>query len=215
MRLLAYKVDKKLLNYLDEEQLYIVDIAEDISDAIYHSEVRYYNLIMVECNNYFNCKKILKGINTRVTAVIFLVEEYSKELEIKLLNNGALFVIKKAASKEYLLAKIESIHRDNFKKELLYKDNYRANLEERTLVSDEKKVTFKGKSFSILSYLIKNRYRAPISKDELLQANWDEPEMVSDNVIEVNINAIRNSLKKEFNENFIETVRHRGYKVSI
>lgn len=101
------------------------------------------------------------------------------------------------------------------KKELLYKDNYRANLEERTLVSNEKKVTFKGKSFSILSYLIKNRYRAPISKDELLQANWDEPEMVSDNVIEVNINAIRNSLKKEFNENFIETVRHRGYKVSI
>lgn len=116
MRLLAYKVDKKLLNYLDEEQLYIVDIAEDISDAIYHSEVRYYNLIMVECNNYFNCKKILKSINTRVTAVIFLVEEYSKELEIKLLNNGALFVIKKPASKEYLLAKIESIHRDNFKK---------------------------------------------------------------------------------------------------
>ena len=128
---------------------------------------------------------------------------------------GAMSVISKPTTNEYLLAKIESIHRDNFKKELFYKGIYTANLEEQTLNSDDKKVFFKGKSFSILSYLIKNRYRAPISKDELLQTNWDEPEMVSDNVIEVNINSIRNSLKKEFNENFIETVRHRGYKVSI
>ncbi|RXK01624.1 hypothetical protein CRV02_07020 [Arcobacter sp. CECT 8989] len=215
MRLLTYNLDEKLLDYIDEEQLYIVDIAEDISDAIYHSEVRYYNLVIVDCNNYFDCKKILRNIDNRVTAVVFLVDDYTKQLELSLLKKGAISVLKKPTSNEYILAKMESIHRDNFKKELFYKDNYKANLEEKALVSDDKKVVFKGKSFSILSYLIKNRYRAPISKDELLQANWDEPEMVSDNVIEVNINSIRNSLKKEFDENFIETVRHRGYKVSI
>lgn len=38
--------------------------------------------------------------------------------------------------------------------------------------------------------------------------------MVSDNVIEVNINLIRNALKKEFDDNFIETIRHKGYKLS-
>ncbi|WP_417327021.1 winged helix-turn-helix transcriptional regulator [Halarcobacter sp.] len=215
MRLLTYNLDEKLLEYIDEEQLYIVDIAEDISDAIYHSEVRYYNLVIVDCNNYFDCKKILRNIDNRVTAVVFLVDDWTKQLEVSLLKKGAISVLKKPTSNEYILAKMESIHRDNFKKELFYKDNYKADLEEKALVSDDKKVVFKGKSFSILSYLIKNRYRAPISKDELLQANWDEPEMVSDNVIEVNINSIRNSLKKEFDENFIETVRHRGYKVSI
>lgn len=215
MRLLTYNIDEKLLDYIDNEQLYIVDIADDISDAVYHSEVRYYNLVLVDCNNYYECKNILRNVDNRVTAVIFLVDDYSKQLEVSLLNKGAISIIKKPASNDYILAKIESIHRDNFKKELFYKDNYKACLHEKALISDEKKVFFKGKSFSILSYLIKNRYRAPISKDELLQANWDEPEMVSDNVIEVNINSIRNSLKKEFNENFIETVRHRGYKVSI
>jgi len=215
MRLLAYDIDKKLLDYIDEEQLYIVDIADDIEDAIYHSEVRYYNMVVVSCNNYFDCKKILKNIDNRITAVIFLVDDWTKEFELNLLNKGAISIIKKPTSNEYILVKIESIHRDNFKKELFYKDNYKADLEEKALINHEKKVFFKGKSFSILSYLIKNRYRSPISKDELLQANWDEPEMVSDNVIEVNINSIRNSLKKEFDENFIETVRHRGYKVSI
>ncbi|NVJ52187.1 MAG: response regulator transcription factor [Campylobacteraceae bacterium] len=215
MRLLSYNLNEELLEYIDEEQLYIVDIAEDISDAIYHSEVRYYNLVIVDCNNYFECKKILKNVDNRVTAVVFLVDDWSKQLEVSLLKKGAISILKKPTSNEYILAKMESIHRDNFKKELFYKGNYKADLEEKALVNDDKKVFFKGKSFSILSYLIKNRYRSPISKDELLQANWDEPEMVSDNVIEVNINSIRNSLKKEFDENFIETVRHRGYKVSI
>lgn len=215
MRLLAYNLNKEFLDYIQEEELYIVDVAEDINDALYHSEVRYYNLIIIDCNKPFEAKKLLKNIDEKITATIFLLDEYSKELEISLLKKGAMSVISKPTTNEYLLAKIESIHRDNFKKELFYKGIYTANLEEQTLNSDDKKVFFKGKSFSILSYLIKNRYRAPISKDELLQTNWDEPEMVSDNVIEVNINSIRNSLKKEFNENFIETVRHRGYKVSI
>lgn len=215
MRLLSYNLNTKLIDYIEEEQLYIVDIAEDINDAIYHSEVRYYNLIVVDCSNYFDCKEILKSLNNRVTATIFLVDDYSKQLELDLLKKGAISVIKKPASNDYILAKMESIHRENFKKELIYKGNYKACLNEKALISNNKKVFFKGKSFSILSYLIKNRHRAPISKDELLQANWEEPEMVSDNVIEVNINSIRNSLKKEFDENFIETVRHRGYKVSI
>ncbi|RXK12833.1 hypothetical protein CP965_09680 [Halarcobacter mediterraneus] len=216
MRLLAYNIDSELLDYIEEKQLYITDIAEDISDAIYHSEVRYYNMLVIDCSNYFDAKKILKNINYRITATIFLVDDWTKDLEINLLKKGAMSVIKKPTSNNYILAKMQAIHRENFEKELIYKNQYKANLEEKSLVNNQdKKIFFKGKSFSILSYLIKNRYRAPISKDELLQTNWDEPEMVSDNVIEVNINSIRNSLKKEFDENFIETVRHRGYKVSI
>lgn len=213
MRLLVYNIDDKLLKYLQKNKLYIIDIAEDINDAIYHSEVRYYNLLIINCNEYLNAKKILKNIDYRISAAVFLLDAYTKDLEIKLLNQGALSVIEKPTSLEYILAKIKSIHRENFQAEIIFNEAYKANLKEKSLRTKDKKIFFKAKSFSILSYLIKNKNRAPISKDELLQTNWDEPEMVSDNVIEVNINAIRNSLKKEFNENFIETVRHKGYKV--
>ena len=62
-------------------------------------------------------------------------------------------------------------------------------------------------------YLYQNRFRPPISKDEMIYALWDEPEMVCQNVIEVNINQIRSKLKKRFQIDMIDTVRNRGYKL--
>jgi two-component system OmpR family response regulator len=213
MRLLTFNIDKELIDYM--EKIYITDIAEDMEDAIYHSEVRYYNLILIKQNNIFSCKEILKKVNSQTTAVVFITDEPSKEFELKLLRLGAISVIKTPASNEFILAKVESIHRENFKKVIPFRNKYKINTEEKSFKDNDSKVFLKGKSFAILSYLIKNKHRPPISKDELLHAIWDEPEMVSDNVIEVNINNIRNNLKKEFKENFIETVRHRGYKINL
>ena len=71
----------------------------------------------------------------------------------------------------------------------------------------------RGKAFDVLSYLFQNKHRPPISKDELINANWEDPEMVCQNVIEVNVNNIRSKLKKRFNRDFIDTVRNRGYKL--
>jgi len=212
MRLLTFNIDKKLVEYM--EDIYITDVADDLEDAVYHSEVRYYNLILIKENNFYSCKDILRKVNSQNTAVVFITDKTSKEFELELLKLGAISVIKTPITNELLLAKIESIHRENFQKVIPFKDRYKINIEEKSIKDKDSKVVLKGKSFAILSYLIKNKHRPPISKDELLHVIWDEPEMVSDNVIEVNINNIRNNLKKQFNENFIETVRHRGYKVN-
>jgi len=214
MRLLSYNIDEKIIEHLEENNLYIVDVAEDMDDAIYHSKVRYYNMILVNSSNYYDCKDILENINCRFTAVIFICDEPSKEFQVDLLKNGAMDILHSPVSTTYLLTKIESIHRENFQENILYKDKFIVNIKDEQLFDDnENVVNLKGKSFSILAYLLKNRHRGSISKDELLQTNWEEPEMVSDNVIEVNINLIRNALKKEFDDNFIETIRHRGYKI--
>ncbi|TLP37819.1 winged helix-turn-helix domain-containing protein [Arcobacter arenosus] len=214
MRLLSYNIDEKIIEHLEENNLYIIDVAEDMDDAIYHSKVRYYNMILVNSSNYYDCKDILDNINCRFTAVIFICDEPSKEFQLDLLKNGAMDILQSPVSTKYLLTKIESIHRENFQENILYKDKFIVNMKDEQLFDDnENVVNLKGKSFSILAYLLKNRHRGSISKDELLQTNWEEPEMVSDNVIEVNINLIRNALKKEFDDNFIETIRHRGYKI--
>ncbi len=214
MRLLSYNIDEKIIEHLEENNLYIVDVAEDMDDAIYHSKVRYYNMIVVNSNNYYDCKDILENINCRFTAVIFICDAPSKAFQVSLLKNGAMDILNLPVTTRYLLTKIESIHRENFQENILYKDKFIVNMKDEQLFDkNENLVNLKGKSFSILAYLLKNRHRGSISKDELLQTNWEEPEMVSDNVIEVNINLIRNALKKEFDDNFIETIRHRGYKL--
>lgn len=215
MRLLTLNISNEILEYLQENQLYITDVAEDIGDAIYHSQVRYYNLILIKSDNIYDCKKLLENVNPRFSAVYFISNNPTKEFQLQLLKAGAMDILKEPVSNSYILTKMEAIHRENFSGEIIYKDRYIADLKEEQLKDKQKdNSTFlRGKSFSILAYLLKNRHRGAISKDELLNANWEEPEMVSDNVIEVNINLIRNTLKKEFNDNFIETVRHKGYKI--
>jgi two-component system, OmpR family, response regulator len=213
MRLLALNIKDELVSLLEDE-IYIVDVAEDINDAIYHSSVRYYNLILLRSGDFYFCKEILENINSRFTAVIIITDNFSKEFEVNLLKNGAIDIIKEPTSLYNILARIETIHRENFQKKMFF-NSYEIDLKEESICDKlENKVFLKGKTFSILTYMIKNRHRGSISKDELLHANWHEPEMVSENIIEVNINQIRNALKKGFNDNFIETIRHKGYKVS-
>ena len=214
MRLLSLNINKEILDYIIENELYICDDVSEVDDAIYHSEVRYYNIILIKHNNFKHLKQILKHVNPRQTAVIFLVDEISKKDELELLKKGAIDVLKGDISNELLLAKMKSIHRENFENQYVFKGKYLINKEERS-ISDNKnnKLVINGKPFSILEYLIKNRHRSAISKEELLDVLWDDPEWVVRNVVEVNINIIRKGIQNTFEENFINTVRHRGYQI--
>ena len=51
-----------------------------------------------------------------------------------------------------------------------------------------------------------------ISKEQLLDAIWEEPELVTPNVIEVAVNQIRQKVDKVFKIDTIQTIRRRGYK---
>lgn len=214
MRLLSLNINKEVLDYLIENELYICDNVSEIDDAIYHSEVRYYNLILIKYDNAKTLKQILKHINPRQTAVIFIIENLTKSEELELLKKGALDVIKAPASNELLLVKMKSVHKENFENEYTFKGKYIINKEEKS-ISDNKnnKLVINGKPFSILEYLIKNRHRPAISKEEILDVLWDDPEWVVRNVVEVNINIIRKSIQNTFEDNFINTVRHRGYQI--
>lgn len=216
MRLLTYNIQSSLLDLIESTNLYLCDHAEDFYDALYHSQVRFYNLIIIK-ESVKNLKEILYDVNAKDTAVIVMLDCYDKKHEIELLKKGAICVLKQTDDLEYIMAKIQSIHRENFLEHIYFKNDYVLNVEEQSIKDRQNnKLVIKGKkSFSILTYLVKKRDMAPISKDELLNVIWDEPEMVNDNVIEVNINTIRNNLRKTFNQDFIETVRHRGYRVKV
>ena len=51
-----------------------------------------------------------------------------------------------------------------------------------------------------------------VSKEQLLDAIWEEPELVTPNVIEVAINQIRQKIDKPLGIATIETVRRKGYR---
>lgn len=215
MRLLTYDIDQEFIDIFQQKDLFICDIAEDLFDALYHCEVRFYNLILIKQNSLEVCKSFLKFIDFKKSAFVVLSENSSKEFELELLKKGAMSVIHLPSSKEYILAKLESIHRDNFAQKINYKNKFYIDSVNRCVRAiDDKEINISGKTFDILSYLIKNKHRPPLSKDEIMSALWEEPEMISDNVVEVNINQLRKVLLENFSINFINTVRNRGYRIA-
>lgn len=214
MRLLSWGNNEALIVDLQEKDLYICDVAEDEADAIYHAEVRYYNAILIQTDSMAVCKRFLKIINAKTCAFIVVTQNHDKEFEVQLLKQGAISVIHMPVSNELVFAKLQSIHRENFLQRFNFKDYFIIDKENKRVVDFENNaINIKGKSFEILSYLLKNRHLPVISKDEIIGVLWDEPEMVSNNIVEVNINLIRNEIRKKFNLDIVSTIRNRGYKI--
>ncbi|MDR0663919.1 MAG: homeostatic response regulator transcription factor HsrA [Helicobacteraceae bacterium] len=83
--------------------------------------------------------------------------------------------------------------------------------DEEKIYYRQREIELKGKPFEVLTHLARNRDQI-ISKEQLLDAIWEEPELVTPNVIEVAINQIRQKMDKPLGINTIETVRRRGYR---
>jgi len=83
--------------------------------------------------------------------------------------------------------------------------------DEEKIFYQGKEIELKGKPFEVLTHLAKHRDQI-VSKEQLLDAIWEEPELVTPNVIEVAINQIRQKMDKPLNIGTIETVRRRGYR---
>lgn len=214
MRLLAYNIENETIEKLEDEEHYIIDRTFELDDALYHLQVRFYNLVILYEDNMTNCLTLLKSTHNTCTAFVVLTNKKDKKFHLKCFKNGALCVLDSPFDNELLWAKIESIHRENFVKKMYHENYFGIDKEQKEIVDCyNNELQIRGKAYDILVYLYQNRYRPPISKDEMIYALWDDPEMVCQNVIEVNINQIRSKLKKRYQIDMIDTVRNRGYKL--
>jgi len=214
MRLLTYNIPKKIVEKLENENIYIIDETKEIDDATYHLEVRFYNIVLFYENNIYNCINLLTTQKNNHTAKIIISNNVTKEFELNCLRNGALLVLDNDICEELLIAKLDSIHRNKFSRKFKNKKCFCLDDENQEVYdSSNNKLKIRGKAYDVLSYLVQNKHRPPISKDEIVYALWEDPEMVCQNVIEVNINQIRSKLKKRFGLDMIDTVRNRGYKI--
>jgi two-component system OmpR family response regulator len=194
---------------------YKTDEAMNMADAKYYINIRNYEIIILDYS--FGEKEIINFIkeirtNFPLTKVIIISEKDDVQTEINMLRNGADCYIRKPIHFDLLIARVEAkIRFSNFKQ---------INIKDLTISPNEEKVIFKskiielkGKPFEVFTHLAKHPNQI-ISKEQLLDAIWEEPELVTPNVIEVAINQIRQKIDKPLGITTIETVRRRGYKFS-
>ncbi|MGM0623894.1 MAG: homeostatic response regulator transcription factor HsrA [Campylobacterota bacterium] len=192
---------------------YQSDVAENLSDGEYYLEVRNYDLVLMDWmlpdgNGVDIIPKIRQS--SPKTAIVVISAKDDKESEIQALQAGADDFIRKPFDFEVLIARLEARLRLGGSN-IIEIGELVINPEEEKITYKGKDVELKGKPFEVLTHLAKHRDQI-VSKEQLLDAIWEEPELVTPNVIEVAINQIRQKMDKPLNIATIETVRRRGYR---
>ncbi len=216
MRILIVESDTTLSKSISEtltQEGYQNDVAENLSDAKYFIEIRNYDLVLLSwpiANE--NSLDIIPTVKTEAhkTSIIVLSERDDKASEIKALKSGADDYIKKPLDFDILLVRIEAKLRFGVSN-IIEIDDLIINPEEEKIIYEGEEIELKGKPFEVLTHLAIHKDQI-VSKEQLLDAIWEEPELVTPNVIEVAINQIRQKMDKPLGITTIETVRRRGYR---
>ncbi len=192
---------------------YQSDIVETLKDGEYYLDIRNYDLVLMDWMlPDGNSIDIISDIKTKTpkTAVIILSARDDNESEITALRTGADDFIRKPFDFDVLVARLEARLRFGGSN-IIEIDELIINPEEEKIIYKDKEIELKGKPFEVLTHLARHRDQI-VSKEQLLDAIWEEPELVTPNVIEVAINQIRQKMDKPLGITTIETVRRRGYR---
>ncbi len=206
----AKEVEKEISNYF----ICILDSAEDIYDATNFTYFRHYELILVVDENMkYAMERFVKEIKQKKpdTKVIVITEDPKKQEEFfNLKVDDVLFDHTDQA--DLIAARVLANMRNLYGTKIEV-GKMTIDIAKKRIEYDDKIVSLNGKTFDILVYLALRNQRV-FSKDEIINALWEEPEYVSDNTVEVAINQIRKRLKSILGFQVIHTVRRRGYKFS-
>ncbi|MBD3795607.1 MAG: homeostatic response regulator transcription factor HsrA [Epsilonproteobacteria bacterium] len=216
MRILIIEDEVTLSKTISEglkEFGYQNDVAGSLKDGEYYLGIRNYDLVLLDWmlpdGNGVDIMAKLKQ-QTPKTSIIVVSARDDRDSEIEALRAGADDYIRKPFDFEILLTRIEAKLRYGGSN-IIEVDNLIINPEEEKIIYNGEEIELKGKPFEVLTHLAMHKDQI-VSKEQLLDAIWEEPELVTPNVIEVAINQIRQKMDKPLNITTIETVRRRGYR---
>jgi len=196
-----------------KEYGYQSDEVDSIKDAEYYLDIRNYDLILMDWmlpdGNGIDLIPQIKHKSSK-TIIVVLSARDDNESEVEALKKGADDYIRKPFDFEILIARIEARLRFGGSN-IIEIGSLEINPEEEKIIYLDKEIELKGKPFEVLTHLARHRDQI-VSKEQLLDAIWEEPELVTPNVIEVAINQIRQKMDKPLGIVTIETVRRRGYR---
>jgi DNA-binding response OmpR family regulator len=205
---------KELEKELDKYFICIVDSAKDLYDATNFTDFRHYELvIIVDEGVKFSLERYVNEVKKKKseTKIIILTDDAKQQADFFAL--GVDDVVYNHCNEPDLIAvRVLSNMRHLFGTQVNI-DKLVIDIANKKIEYDHKIVSLNGKTFDILAYLALRKQRV-FSKDEIINALWEEPEYVSDNTVEVAINQIRKRLKSILGFQVIHTVRRRGYKFS-
>lgn len=169
------------------------------------------DLRLPDGNGYDICHDIRQ--NDISTPVLFLSAEHETDVKIKCLKVGADDYLTKPFDNDELLARIEAITRRSSShsadSELECRE-LKVDLVSRKLFVNSKEIQLTNNEFNLLVYLMKNKNRI-VSQEELAKNVWDIHFDTQTNYINVYISYLRKKIRANTENEFIETIRKKGF----
>lgn len=173
------------------------------------------DLILLDINlPIFDGFYIYREIRKNSNVPIIIVTSRDSDIdELMSMNLGADDFITKPYNTQILLARINSVLKRVYSKEIqesmVYKDLV-LNLSNGTISYKDNTLNLTKNEIKILSYLIKNKGKI-ISRENLMEYLWNDDFFVDDNTLSVNITRLRKKIESIGLKNPIETRRGLGY----
>lgn len=212
MRILMLEDDLELAKLVSSFLLlhFRVDTIHSLQEAKDYIDQFNYDVVLLDRNIDgedigLELIEIIKKKNS-ATSIIVISAYDSISDKIKGLNLGADDYLDKPFDNDELLARIHVQGRKNHALPEISIEGLLCNTIEKTLVYQGEKITLSNKESNLFFYLLQKRGTI-VSKDELLDALYINPQNISSNTLDVTIRNIR----KKLPITLISTIKTRGY----
>lgn len=212
------RLAENLARALRESNGFAVDHAEDGIDGEHLAQQACYDLIILDLmlpgqSGLTLLKRLRSSRNS--TPVLVLTAREGPESVVQLLNEGADDYLSKPFDLGELIARVKALIRrgKGTPAPVLQVSDVELNTLEQTVKRNGQSLELSPTEYRILEYLM-HRPRAIVSKRELLEHLYDFTWQHHSNVIEAHVSNLRRKLDAGGGVAFIETLRHRGYRLS-
>lgn len=220
MRLLLVEDEPGISNFLKqglEEELYIVDVADNGKNGLELALTGDYDLLLLDwmlpgLSGIEICSRFRKKFTE--TPIIFLTAKDTVDETVFGLQSGANDYIKKPFHFEELLERIKVQLRPKSGEHAIFTlGDITLNTNNHKVFRDSKEISLTQKEFALLEYLM--RHKGSVCKrSQIIKTVWDIHFDYNTSIIDVYINALRKKLKLATSTNYIQTIRGIGYMAS-
>ena len=172
------------------------------------------DVMMPEMDGIEACEELRKNKNLQNLIIIFLSARGEDFSQVAGLEAGADDYITKPIKPKVLISKIKAILRrlknPDEKNPLIVVGELTINIEEYSVIYNEKEILLPRKEFKLLS-LLASKPKKVFEREKILEKVWGSEVIVGDRTIDVHIRKLR----EKFGSQHFKTIKGVGYKYVI